>query len=120
VTNVEHEANTFGLRLALQGMDGAVYGPLTSDSRYLVTSDEDWSGPGRNAALRSPFVLAASAWGKRNWSVWWASRWCGKVPPPQEKAQLEPALRRFATAAGLSFRGVGFCRHLERHLRHSR
>ena len=101
VTNVEHEASTFGLRLALQGMAGAVYGPFTSDSRYLVTSDEDWTGLAAMqrcapVCLTSPHGAAHLVCVVGDLVVW-------EGEPPQEKARLEPALRRFAAEAGLTF-----------------
>ena len=44
VTNVDREARDFGQRLALEGAAGAVYGPLNSDARYLLTEERDWNG----------------------------------------------------------------------------
>jgi len=42
VTNVDQEARAFGRCLdAEEGVAGAIYGPLTSDVHYLVTSDQD-------------------------------------------------------------------------------
>lgn len=44
VTNVDDAARSFGQRPASDGTGGVVYGPLTSDVRYLVASDADWAG----------------------------------------------------------------------------
>lgn len=101
VTNVEIEARAFGQGLARAGLDGAVYGPLTSDTRYLIVDEADWSGLAAMQAC-APVSLAcphglpqlACIVGER---VVWEG-----VPAP-ESAALEPALRRFAAAAGLSF-----------------
>ncbi len=78
VTNVEQEARAFGRRLALEGVAGAVYGPLTSDLRYLVTDNEDWSGLA-DMQRCAPVCLTPIHMGRHNSSVWRASRWCGKV-----------------------------------------
>lgn len=101
VTNVEEEARAFGRRLVLEGVAGAVYGPLTSDMRYLVVGDDDWSGL---AALqrRAPVSLAAP-YGAAQFACVVGDRVVWEGRPSREMAFLEPALRRFAAAAGLAF-----------------
>ena len=106
VTNVESEARAFGRRLAREGVAGAVYGPLTSDVRYLVTGEEDWRGL---AAMQqcAPVCLAyphgpAQAVCVVGDQVVWDGE------PSPETAVLESALRRFAAAAGLAFVELAF------------
>jgi hypothetical protein len=101
VTNVEEEARTFGQRFAQEGVAGAVYGPLTSDARYLVAGEEDWSGLAAMqryapACLTYPHGAAQLVCVVGEWVVW-------EGEPSSEAALLEPALRRFARAAGLAF-----------------
>jgi hypothetical protein len=101
VTNVEEEASEFGRRLLREGVEGAVYGPLTSDVRYLVTGETDWSGLAamQNCApvcLTYPHGQAQPVCVVGGQMVW-------EGDPPPETAALEPALRRFAKATGLAF-----------------
>jgi hypothetical protein len=97
VTNVEEEARSFARRI---GSDGVVYGPLTSDIRYLVTSEDDWRSL---IALQrvTPVHLSAPHREPRTACVV-GSDVVWDVEPPRELSRLEPALRRFAAAAGLS------------------
>jgi hypothetical protein len=106
VTNVEQEARAFGRRLALEGVAGAVYGPLTSDVRYLVIGDEDWSGL---AAMqqRAPVCLAYP-YGAAQLVCVVGEQVVWEGEPSPEIALLEPALCRFATAAGLAFVELAF------------
>ena len=106
VTNVEQEARAFGRRLALEGVAGAVYGPLTSDVRYLVTSDEDWGGLA--AMQRSAPVCLAYPYGAAQFVCVVGEQVVWEDEPSPETALLEPALRRFATAAGLTFVELAF------------
>jgi hypothetical protein len=101
VTNVEEEARAFGRRLAREGVAGTVYGPLTSEARYLVTCDEDWSGL---AAMQgfAPVCLTPPHGATRSVCVV-GERVIWECEPPSEAARLEPALRRFARTAGLAF-----------------
>ncbi len=101
LTNVEEEARAFGRRLAQEGVAGVVYGPLTSDVRYLVAGDEDWSGL---AAMQSyaPVCLAyPHGEAQLVCVVGEQVVWDGEPSP--ETAMLEQALRRFATVTGLAF-----------------
>jgi hypothetical protein len=100
VTNVDQEARDFRQRLTLEGAACAVYGPLTSDARYLLTDERDWNGL---AALEDcapvcltyphgpvQFVCVAG-----EMVVW-------EGEPSREAAFLEPPLRNFAKSVGLS------------------
>jgi hypothetical protein len=93
VTNVEDEARAFAAR----STDGVVYGPLTSDVRYLVASEEDWNGL---AALQrvTPVWLSPPHGEARPLCV------VGEhvVWEGEPVVELEPALRRFAAALGLA------------------
>lgn len=101
VTNVEEEARAFGQRLAGEGVAGTVYGPLTSEARYLVTGDEDWSGL---AAMQgyAPVCLTRPHGATQSVCVV-GERVIWEGEPSSEVALLEPALRRFARTAGLAF-----------------
>lgn len=101
VTNVELETREFRRRLALAGTPGAVYGPLTSDARYLIVDESDWSGLAAMQAcapvcLEYPHGPTQLACIVGEQVVW-------EGEPAREIAALEPALQRFAAAAGLAF-----------------
>lgn len=101
VTNVEDEAAAFGKRLALEGVAGAVYGPLNSDLRYLVTDHDDWSGLAAMqqrtpVCLTYPHGAAQFVCIAGEQAVW-------EGEPQSEFRELESALRCFASAAGLNF-----------------
>jgi len=101
VTNMDEEARAFGRRLDREGVDGTVYGPLTSDARYLVSGDADWNGLAvlqRSApvSLTYPHGAARLACVVGDQVVW-------QGDPSPEMAALEPALRRFAAIVGLTF-----------------
>lgn len=100
VTNIEQEARSFGHRLAADDADGVVYGPLTSEARYLITSEEEWRG--LVALQRVAPVSLSAPHGETQMVcvvgdavVWDSER-------PRDMSRLEPALRRFAAAAGLA------------------
>lgn len=101
VTNVEEEARTFGQRLAQEGVPGTVYGSMTSEARYLVTGDEDWSGLA--AMQRYAPVCLTYPHGAAQLGCVVGQRVVWEGEPSSEVTVLEPALRRFARAAGLSF-----------------
>jgi len=101
VTNVEQEARAFGQRLAMKGVSGAVYGPLTSDARYLVSGDDDWSGLA--AMQRYAPVCLASPYGAAQLVCVVGEQVVWEGEPSPDAILLEPALRRFAAAAGLAF-----------------
>jgi len=101
VTNVEDEAAAFGKRLALEGVAGAVYGPLNSDLRYLVTDEDDWNGLAAMqqrtpVCLTYPHGAAQFVCIAGEQAVW-------EGEPRSEITELEPALQCFASAAGLNF-----------------
>jgi hypothetical protein len=102
VTNVGRDARAFGRRTAPAAEAGAVYRPMTSGGQYLVATDGDWDGL---AAMqrRAPVCLTAPH-GRPQSACVVGGRvvWDGSGPPPDAPA-LEPALRRFAAAAGLAF-----------------
>lgn len=106
VTNVENEARAFGRRLAPEGVAGAVYGPLTSDVRYLVTGDEDWSGLA--AMQRCAPVCLTYPHGAAQFVCVVGEQVVWEGEPCPETTLLEPALRRFATAASLAFVELAF------------
>lgn len=101
VTNVEQEARAFGRRLAVKGVAGAVYGQLTSDVRYLVASDEDWTGLA--AMQRCAPICLASPHGAAQLLCVLSEHVVWEGAPSPEMISLEPALRRFAAAANLAF-----------------
>ena len=101
LTNVEDEARAFGQQLAHEGVAGAVYGPLTRDLRYLVMDDKDWGGL---AAMQrcAPVCLTAPHENVQFVCVVGEQIvWAGE--PEADVVQLEPGLRNFAVAAGLTF-----------------
>jgi hypothetical protein len=101
VTSDPAEACAFRRRLAMSGVTGAVYTPLTEAAGYLLADDDDWE---RLAALlvRAPVCLtephgaATLACIVGNAVIW------DRALPPEAVA-LEPALSRFAAAAQLAF-----------------
>ena len=101
VTNVESEARDFRRHLARNGVAGAVYGPLTSNVRYLLGGDEEWDGL---VAMqkRAPVCLAAPH-GAAQFVCVAGGMVVWEGAPSPKAAVLEPALLRFAAAAGLAF-----------------
>jgi hypothetical protein len=101
VTNVDREARAFGQRLERAGVDGAIYGPLTSDARYLISGESDWNGlaalqESTPVSLTRPHGEARLACVVGKHVVW-------EGEPDPDMAALEPALVRFADMAGLAF-----------------
>ena len=106
VTNVEQEAHAFRQRLAQEAVAGAVYGPLTSAVRYLVTSTEDWNGLATMqhytpVSLTIPYGAIQSVCMVGERVIW-------EGEPSPEMIYLEPALQRFAAAVGLAFLELAF------------
>ena len=99
VSNVEEEARRFGRRVASCG--GAVYRPLTSDARYLIATEADWGGL---AAMqrRAPICLTPAHARPRSACVV-GGQVVWDDAAPHDAGALEPALCRFAAAAGLTF-----------------
>ncbi|MEN3334058.1 MAG: hypothetical protein V7641_3423 [Blastocatellia bacterium] len=100
VTNIGHEARAFGRSLTLAGVAGAVYGPLTSDLRYLLTGEEDWNG--LTAMQRYMPVCLTSPHSAAQFVCVVGERVIWEGEPSSEMSLLEPALRRFALLAGLA------------------
>jgi hypothetical protein len=102
ITSDPAEARAFRRRLAASGIDGAVYSPLTEGSpRYLLANDVDWERLETVQArtpvcLTEPHGAATLACIVGNTVIW------DRAPAPEAIA-LEPALVRFAAAAGLAF-----------------
>jgi len=100
VSNVEDEVRAFGERLVDAGAPGAVYRTLSTGAQYLVSNDRDWSGLAA-MQLRAPVCLTyPHGQPKSACIVGGTVLWDGE--PPAEAASLEPALRRFAEASGLT------------------
>ncbi|MBS0155132.1 MAG: hypothetical protein JSS38_11090 [Nitrospira sp.] len=101
VTNVDQEALDFRKHLFVEGAQGAVYEPLSSDVRYLVTSDKDWSGL---AAMQhcTPVCLSYPH-GTAQFVCVVGDKVVWEGEPPSEMVALEPALQRFSRASGLVF-----------------
>jgi hypothetical protein len=101
ITNVPEEARALRARLVDAGVAGVVYEPLTSPARYMVTSEGEWNrlevmqgvAP---ACLPYPYGNVQILCVVGDQVVW-------QGHPSLEAVRLEPALCRFATAAGLAF-----------------
>lgn len=101
VTNVEEEARAFGRRLNREGVNGAVYGPLTSDARYLIGGHRDWNGL---AALQeSTPICLTYPHGEARLACVVGDRVVWDGEPSSEMTALEPGLQHFAASAGLAF-----------------
>lgn len=101
VTNDPAEARAFGHRFAVDGADGVVYAPLTSDISYLVGTDAAWRGLAKvqeqtPVCLTEPHGAAQGACIVGGEVVW------DHHPSPEARA-LEPRLCRLATVSGLDF-----------------
>jgi hypothetical protein len=114
VTNVAREARAFGDRPGQENMAGVVYGPLTSDIRYLVSSNQDWSGMA--ALQRYAPVCLAHPHGAVQLVCVVGEQVVWEGEPPPEMTPLEPALRRFAAAAGLTFVEMAFAPASDGHI----
>jgi hypothetical protein len=105
VTSDLDEARAFRQRLAADGVSGAVYVPLTGAAGYLLADDEAWDRLGVLQARtpvcltepHGPVTLACVIGSEVVWDGAPDGRW----------AHLEPALTRFAAAAGLTFVEIG-------------
>jgi hypothetical protein len=108
VTNVDREARAFAELPGEEDLAAVVYGPITSDARYLVNGDRDWNGV---AAMQrySPICLAHPHGAAQLVCVVGEQVvWEGQPPP--DMIPFEPALRRFAAASGLAFVELAFAR----------
>jgi hypothetical protein len=106
VTNVEQNGG-FGPRLVGDG-SGAVYTPLTADTRYLVASDEDWRGV--TALQRVTPVSLSAPHGEPLWVCVVGEHVVWDGDPPAAAAALEGGLRAFARATGLAVIEVALAR----------
>ncbi len=97
-----------------ENMAGVVYGPLTSDIRYLVSSDQDWNGMA--ALQRYAPVCLAHPHGAVQLVCVVGEQVVWEGEPPPEMTPLEPALRRFAAAAGLTFVEMAFAPASDGHI----
>jgi len=98
VTNVDQNGG-LGRRLVGDG-SGAVYTPLTADTRYLVDSVEDWCGV--TALQRVTPVSLSAPHGEPLWVCVVGDHVVWDGDPPAEAAALERGLRAFARATGLA------------------
>lgn len=95
LTNGEEEARAFGQPL------GAVYTPLTSETGYLVATEEEWRGLA--GMQRHTPVWLARPHGAPELACVVGERVVWNAPPSDEARALEPALRRFASLVGLAW-----------------
>ena len=101
ITSDRSEAAAFRRRLAADGVNGAVYSPLSGAAGYLLTDDDAWERLGA-VQERTPVCLiephgAATLACVVGDEVVWAGT------PPPHVLELETALGRFAATAGLTF-----------------
>lgn len=101
ITSDPAEAHAFRQSLAVSGLPGAVYAPLTETGCYLLADDAGWESLAtlqRRApvCLTEPHGAATLACIVGNAVIW------NDAPPPEAVA-LERALSRFAAAAHLTF-----------------
>jgi hypothetical protein len=96
VTNDESEARAFVRRLPA---GGAVYGPLTGEARYLVTSEDDWRGVAALQRVTPVCLYEPHGEAVRAWVVGDRVIWDGE--PALECAAWDRELRGFARASGL-------------------
>jgi hypothetical protein len=97
VSNVPSEARLFGSRLK----DKLVYAPLTNSARYLIGAEEDWKG--LEAMQSCAPVCLAQPHGAAQLVCIVGDRVIWDGAAPSNARAFEPALRRFAEEAGLSF-----------------
>jgi hypothetical protein len=101
ITNDPSEATAFRHRLAESGVNGAVYSPMTGAGRYLLDGDDAWDRIATvqhktTVCLTEPHGATSLACVVGDDVIW-----NGAVSP--DARALEPAIRRFAAAAGLTF-----------------
>jgi hypothetical protein len=105
ITSDAIEARAFRRRLAIDGVAGAVYAPLTNAAGYLLADDDDWErltvlqarAPVCLIEPHGPATLACIVGSEVIWD---------RALPPDAVA-LEPALRRFAAESRLSLVEIG-------------
>ncbi|HVS65304.1 MAG TPA: hypothetical protein VMT85_17575 [Thermoanaerobaculia bacterium] len=100
ITNVDREARAFGAASG-NGDGGIVYSPLATETRYLIGQGDDWRGIEAIARV-VPVCLSPPHGAVEVVQVVGEATFWEREPAPAAIA-LEPALCRFAAAAGLSF-----------------
>jgi hypothetical protein len=101
ITNDPAEARAFRHRLAADGVEGAVYTPLTGGTGYLLATDAAWDGL---AALqeRSP-VSVSEPHGRAHSACIVGGEVVWEDDAPPESRQFTSAICRLAAATGLDF-----------------
>lgn len=100
ISNVREEARVVGEN------SGAVYTPLTTFSHYLLRTEEEWSGLFTMQEYAPTCVTVPHGQALLACVVGREVVWDG--PPPEDAADLEEALVRFARSVGLDFVQVAF------------
>ena len=101
VTNRPESIYAFRDRLATDGVEGAVYAPLTSESQYLVGTNVEWTGLAA-LAPRAPICLTYPH-GHTDLTCVVGDVVVWNSDPPEDASALELSFRRFAREAGLVF-----------------
>ena len=101
VSNEEAGTMAFGQRLLGSGVGGAVFGPLTSTARYLVAGDDGWDS--LTTLQRYVPVQLTPPHGEPQLACVVGDHVVWEGAPDPEAVSLEPALRHFASEAGLGF-----------------
>jgi hypothetical protein len=106
ITNVEAEARDFDGRRTGAESKGIVYAPLTSDARYLVSSEQEWRGLSSMQScaptcLTYPHGSASIACVVGRRVIW-------EGEPASGATLVEPALHRFMAKTGLSLAEFAF------------
>lgn len=101
ITNVDREVRAFRMELSARGLPGAVYGPLTSRARYLVSEENEWAGL-EAMQLSTPVALSPpQSAGVSVCLVGDELFWSDK--PYYVAVDLETNLRQLADEMGLQF-----------------
>jgi hypothetical protein len=106
ITNVEAEARHFDGRHTEAESKGIVYAPLTSDARYLVSSEQEWRGllsmqSCAPTCITYPHGSASVACVVGQRVIW-------EGEPASGATLVEPALQRFMAKIGLSLAVFAF------------
>lgn len=101
ITNDRAEAGAFRRRLADDGVDGAVFAPLTGGAGYLVATDAAWDGLA-DLQERSPVCLSEPHGAAHPACIVGGEIVWDDDAPPECRA-LAPRLRLFAAEARLDF-----------------
>lgn len=106
VTNLPEEARGFVGRGSSTWADAAILGPLTSDARYMVASNDEWRG--LEALQRRTPVPLSHPHGAPQFAAVVGERTIWEPAVTPAVARLEPALVAFAADAGLALVEVIF------------